>query len=208
MADDEEYTWPEPGRCFFEFSRTRADAYTWINPSLHEYAHMYRESAERLMDLACDAPGLLNVHALPAVYLFRHYVELTLKDMLVTARSLADQSPGFPDSHRLVRLWTELRALLREVSDDDDGEPDLLDVVEEMIKELDTTDPGSMAFRYPRGRQDSGRPPLLPDEYEYFDMRVFRDQAKRLAHCFDGSSTQLSEWLDIKHDMEREYSWE
>jgi hypothetical protein len=208
-VENDEYVWPEPGRQFFQFGRTRADAYTWISPSLHEYAYMYRESAERLMDLACDAPGLLNVHALPAVFLFRHYVELTLKDMLVATRSLADQPAGFPDSHRLGRLWGELRTLLRGVGGEDgEGDSALLDVVEEMIEELDATDPDSMAFRYPRGRQSTGRPPLLSDEYEYFDMRVFRDQAKRLAHFFDGSSTQLSEWLDIKRDLDREYSWE
>ena len=28
-------------------------------------------------------------------------------------------------------------------------------------------------------------------------MRAFRDQARRLAHSIDGSSTQLTEWMGI-----------
>jgi hypothetical protein len=205
----DEYLWPEPGHRFFEFARTRPDAYTWMHPSLSEYAYMYRESAERLMDLACEAPGLLNVHAMPAVFLFRHYVELSLKDMISVARVLDDQSRGFPDTHGLARLWSELRTLLRRIGGEDNTDDTmLLDVVEEMIAELDQADPGSMAFRYPRGRQQAGRPPLLEDEYEYFDTRAFRDQARRLANYIDGSSAQLDEWMGIKRDLDREYGFE
>ena len=207
MGSDE-YLWPEPGHRFFEFTRTRPDAYTWMQPSLSEYGFMYRESAERLIDLACDAPGLLNVHAMPAVFLFRHYVELSLKDMISVGRVLDDQPGGFPDIHGLAQLWSELRTLLRRIGDDADDDAMLLDVVEEMITELDKADPGSMAFRYPRGRQQAGRPSLLEAEYEYFDMRAFRDQARRLAHFLDGSSTQLDEWMAIKRDLDREYGFE
>jgi hypothetical protein len=208
MGSDE-YLWPEPGHRFFEFTRSRPDAYTWMQPSLTEYAYMYRESAERLIDLACDAPGLLNVHAMPAVFLFRHYVELSLKDMIGDARVLDDQQRGFPDTHGLARLWSELRILLRRIGSEDGNDNVVLhDVVEQMIAELDRADPGSMAFRYPRGRQEAGRPPLLADDYEYFDMRAFRDQARRLVHFIDGSSTQLDEWVGIKRYLEREYGFE
>lgn len=204
--EPDEYTWPEPGHLFFEFTRTRADAYTWMQPSLSEYGYMYRESAERLMDLACEAPGLLNLHALPAVFLFRHYVELSLKDMIEDARELDDQRRGFPDSHGLARLWSDLRVLLRRIGvEKGDGDSMLFDVVEEMIAELDDADPGSMAFRYPRGREQAGRPRLLEEDYEYFDMRVFRAQAIRLAHFLDGSSTQLEEWVGVKRDLDRSY---
>lgn len=180
-----------------------------MKPSLSEYAYMYRESAQRLIDLACDAPGLLNVHAMPAVFLFRHYVELSLKDMISAARVLRDQPRDFPDTHGLARLWSELRTLLRRIGGEDTSDDTMLfDIVEEMITELDKADPASMAFRYPRGREQAGRPPLLEDEYEYFDMRAFRDQARRLAHFIDGSSTQLDEWVGIKCDLDRDHGFE
>lgn len=203
-----DYLWPEPGRRFFDFRRTRPDAYTWMNPSLGEYAHMYLESALQLMGLACDAPGLLNVHAMPGVFLYRHFVELSLKDMISTARALDDQEPNFPDTHRLRPLWSELRNLLSRVDDRSEPEDELLDLVGEMVYELDRTDPNSMSFRYPRGRHGTGRQPLLAEEYEYFDMRVFRDQAMRLAHFLEGCSTQLDEWFLIKRDLDREHGWE
>lgn len=169
---------------------------------------MYLESALQLMALACDAPGLLNVHALPGVFLYRHFVELSLKDMIVTARALDDQLPDFPDTHRLLPLWTELRNLLSRVGDPTESEDELLDLVGGMVQELDRADPDSMSFRYPRSRHETGRQPLLAEDYEYFDMRVFRDQAVRLAHFIDGCSTQLDEWLQIKRDLDREYDWE
>ena len=201
MSDDD-FLWPQPGHTFFEFRKTRPDADSWMHRTVGEYALMYQDSAEKLMDLACDAPGILNVHALPAVFLFRHYVELSLKDMLLMARPLNDAPRGFPDGHPLLPLWTELRALMAEANIGDPSEEPTLDVVEAMIIELDQSDPNSMSFRYPVGRESQGRPLLLDKQFEYFDMRCFREQAKRLAAFIDGCGTQLEEYLGYKRDME------
>lgn len=205
---DDEYSWPESGGDFFVFNRNRSDAYTWMRQSLHEYAYMYRESAELLMERACDAPGLLNVHAIPAVYMFRHYVELSLKDLLVDAGRLNDKDGTYPDKHHLEPLWRKLRALLEEADLGDSAEDrSTLDVVDRMIRQLDSADPNAMAFRYPVGtkQKDGTREALLSDNFEYFDMRVFRDQARRLAHFIEGCGEQLHVYLEIHDDLAQEY---
>ncbi len=92
--------------------------------------------------------------------------------------------------------------------DESEDEKTLLKVVEAMIHELDTTDPLSMSFRYPRGRQTAGQPKLLGEEFEYFDMRIFRDQARRLANFIDGCGTQLNEYVQIKREIDAEHAWE
>ena len=204
MSDD--YLGPERGHRFFEFARTRPDAYTWMDRSLSEYAHMYRESADLLMTKACDAPGLLNAHAIPAVYLFRHFVELSLKDLLISAGRLAEKGGSFPDGHRLEPLWMKLRALLKEANLAESAEDRAtLDVVDEMIRELDSVDGRSMAFRYPVGtsQKDGGRELLLSDDFEYFDMRIFLDQAERLANFLEDvtfscrhTSTSKTSWIE------------
>lgn len=160
------------------------------------------------MERACNAPGLLNVHAIPAVFLFRHFVELSLKDLILTALPLNDKPPVFVEGHKLSALWDTLRALIE--SAELPGAAEEFDIVEEMIHELETVDPGSTSFRYPVERADkAGRNrPSLTEEFEYFDMRVFRDQATRLANFFGGCGTQLEEYLDIKGEMEREYIWD
>ena len=80
--------------------------------------------------------------------------------------------------------------------------------VEAMIDELDTADPSSMSFRYPAGRTASGGKALLSDNFEYFDMQVFRDQARRLANSIDGCGDQLDAYLQIKRDIDADHSWE
>jgi hypothetical protein len=205
---DDEYLWPEPGQGFFKFERSRPDAYTWMHRSFHEYAYMYWRSAEALMQLASDAPGLLNRHAIPAVFLFRHYVELSLKSMLVDAGRLNDRTEAH-EGHRLVALWEKLRALIASADlDESEADRESLDVAGEMIRELDGADPDSMAFRYPINRAKSGSGPLLSDDYEYFDMRTFHEQATRLAHFIDGCSSQLDAFVDIKREMDEYYAWE
>jgi hypothetical protein len=84
------------------------------------------------------------------------------------------------------------------------GDSDLFDVVGEMIHKLDSADPQGMSFRYPVGTAKSGRKPLLSEDFEYFDMVAFRDQAKRLSNFIDGCSSQFSVYLDFKHEMERD----
>lgn len=203
MPDDEEYLWPEPGGSFFFSERTRDDAYTWFHKSLDEYAYVYRLSAEHLLGVAGDAPGLLNTFALPSVYLFRHFVELKLKATLVTARQLNDQDPAFPDGHSLLSLWIELRSLVESaglLSGDDDES--LFDTVGQMITELHNNDPGSMSFRYPVGKSSRDRPELLPDRFEYIDMRVFAEQAQRLSHFLDACADHLGAALENKREFE------
>jgi hypothetical protein len=169
---------------------------------------MYEESADLLMAKASDAPGLLNVHAIPAVYLFRHFVELSLKNMLAMAGRLANQDGSYPDKHRLEPLWVKLRALLHEAGlPESDDERRTLDIVGAMIRELDNADGTAMGFRYPVGtsEKDGSRSVLLGDDFEYFDMRAFRDQAQRLANFIAGCTDQLDVYLGMKDEMDQEY---
>jgi len=100
---------------------------------------------------------MLDLVAFPIAFLYRHYLELSLKALIMDAGCLLDrpQDPGH--SHALLDLWRKLRPLLEEISPGES--PGFLDRSEQLISEFETLDLGSYSFRYP---VDKKRNPSLP----------------------------------------------
>lgn len=125
----------------------------------HEMAHVwpympgyfvmpaaYQEAAEELVRAAEKGPGDLLVF--PIVYLYRHAIEVSMKEVIQRAVALRDDGKGSPSQHRhdLMELWRRTRALLMEIVPD---EPyDGVDEVQAVIRELHDLDERSMSFRY------------------------------------------------------------
>ncbi|NJK82897.1 MAG: hypothetical protein HC912_02865 [Saprospiraceae bacterium] len=97
----------------------------------------------------------------PLVFLFRHYLEMILKDTiryesLISQKNYSDEV-GFPPSHSLIELWKELKPSiqkrytfygedLKRDCEKNDG------IVEKLLTEIEDLDSGSYAFRYPFDR--------------------------------------------------------
>jgi hypothetical protein len=84
---------------------------------------------------------------LPVLYLYRHYVEASLKGILLEAKVAYELSYDIPMKHQLDSLWSLLqthvgakRAAVEQV---------WFDRASELIAELHRVDPDSMTFRYP-----------------------------------------------------------
>jgi hypothetical protein len=125
----------------------------------HEMAHVwphrsgeyvmpaaYQEAAETLVRAAESGPGDLLVF--PIVFLYRHAIEVSMKEVLQRGLELEDDGHGPPSRHRhdLMALWRRTRALLMQIVPDDpyDG----VDEIEAVITELHDLDERSMSFRY------------------------------------------------------------
>src|SRR5260370_29182350 len=89
----------------------------------------------------------------PIVFMYRHYLELRLKQIIRDGNLFLGNPSIFPKHHQIDRLWRECKVILKQV------EPKVLDqdleAVEERILEFSTNDPGSMAFRYPIDKDDN-----------------------------------------------------
>lgn len=86
----------------------------------------------------------------PAVFCYRHYVELALKHLIKEHGPLSDTRRKKID-HKLENLWLCFRELAAEYggSDTDD-----IEVVGKLIGELAAVDPGSVTFRFATDRND------------------------------------------------------
>jgi hypothetical protein len=126
----------------------------WENSSLQSgfddwrmYAYCYRRAAEELAErfpVPLDAPDAMF---LPMLYLYRHYVEASLKGILTETIATFSIVDRVRTNHDLSPLWRQVRSNL-------ENRPGILDKswfdrAESLVEELAKVDPGAMHFRYP-----------------------------------------------------------
>jgi HEPN domain-containing protein len=163
----------------------------YASDSMHLYASGYQEAAKRLFKHVSDTHINQDVLLYPIVYLWRHYVELTLKGLIQSAKRLRKEEVTFPHTHHLLQLWQVLMPLLRSIEParTADFEP-----VPEIIRQLDGLDPDSMVFRYPKDRNNQG---TLPEDLLHINLRNLDEVMGRLASFLDACDTMLDYYENL-----------
>lgn len=191
-SDPDDFPWPKRGVDPF-----RPDRATSL-PALLEsgprawgfFATGFRFSAGVLLEKFEETGYDQDFLALPVLYLYRHYAELALKDVIFDAAALLGQRPSIQNEHDLRNLWRTARELLNKL----DLEDAATDAVEELMNVLGAVDPKSMTFRYPV--DTSGRV-MLPKKLERLDLPHFARQMEGFAGWVDGTAAMLEQTADL-----------
>jgi hypothetical protein len=174
------------------------------------YSQGYRIAAQAMAQRAREASrweaGFL---VFPVAFLYRHYVELMLKSLIVTGSFLADKEltpvdKGHLSQHRLDLLWNILKPL---IMSQDSLSRDDIEGMGHYIIELNKVDPRSQSFRYALSSREE---PSL-DSIPYINIEVFVEAMERLCGRFellDGlfevSSDHKQQMLEYKASLEAE----
>ena len=192
-----------------------------------------KEAADHLVDWLFDEPrhGPMSGSLLtyPIMSLYRHYLELSLKGLLIDLQKwdcLAtilsgenyEQSKGKFD-HQLLAPWKMIRTLLYKIDADElaiegvrEETDEKFDAIENRIKEFNDIDERATSFRYPvekDGEPTSGVP-LSKDE-----LLQVKGATDALELYLSGIScgvhetiSGMYESLAIRREIEAEYAWE
>lgn len=178
-----EFIWPEPGDRLFVAPGRRHDEGTlaphaWTRLVL--MADGYREAADRLVDAAAARTALQGTVVYPIIFLYRHFLELELKYVLMTYGRHFDEQADWK-SHSLTHLWEKVRPIIETAGGgtDDRGAND---AVEACIREMSVADPMSFSFRYPV--EKGGEPKVLA--FETVDLGNLCRTMRKIANYFDG----------------------
>lgn len=99
----------------------------------------------------------------PALFSFRQYLELTMKDsihnFMVALGECNDTQIGFKKKHSLKKLWDKLNTYILKFENDNID----LHNFGKLINELDNVDECSMAFRYSFQSDDKGN--IIPNRF-------------------------------------------
>jgi hypothetical protein len=158
---------PDKGDMLFRSDKDWANAN--VSATVADWVYMtgFRRAAHRLSELVCHADSEQDLLIYPIVYLYRHHIELVLKNIFESAFGLLDCSLTQDNRktlgrHGLLQLWQATRPLLNSVYDhaDDSPFPEAeLDGIDFYIRQIHEHDPDGQCFRYATTKtKNAGQP--------------------------------------------------
>lgn len=153
------------------------------------HAAAYRQATEILLRRFLADPegtaGERDSLVLPILFLFRHYLELRFKDIIVYGQVLLGQHARWRHGHDLESLWTEVQDLCNAVYGS--GMSAEFVKVGACVTDLRQLDPNSTTFRYPR--DTNGRPIF---EHLVIGLKALNATVASIGDCLDGISMDVS----------------
>jgi len=203
-SDEDVIPFPEMGdRLFTTESKSHYNAqisYRFSDDTLYRYVLGYKEAGDRLVQSLMENDRHLDLVVFPTVFLYRQYLELRFKQLLMEGSRLLDRSFALPKHHRLDTLWYECKSLLKQI------EPNMADqevaALEACIIEFSTIDPVSMAFRYHVDTHDN---PSLPPDLKYINTHNLAQIMAKIDSFLDAVYMTISVSLDQKQEMEEAF---
>lgn len=188
----------KPDNRLFRFDRDAINNaclnYAWTN--LEAICHGYLKAAEALADHVITTGNGQDTLVYPIAFLYRHFVELRLKEAIEYGGRILHEDVTVPQDHRLLNLWHIAKRFLARIEPAADKKS--VGAIERGVRDLDRIDPESVSFRYSRTKK--GKNPL--EGLRYINIRVLRDEMKVLTDLLEGLSCMLHDYFDAVCEME------
>lgn len=126
------------------------DPYISLSPlgdNWYKYILGYKDAADILVDKIIYDASIQEFLAFPTIFLYRHFVELSLKSIIRDGYKLYNIAADYRQIHFLDDLWKDCRAIIEKNWPLEYYE--ILDATENIIKELSKIDSTSFETRYP-----------------------------------------------------------
>lgn len=162
------------------------------------YTEGYRRAADILIRHIDDTARDQDFLVYPVVFLYRHHIELQIKQVTGLARRLLrENDPRGSDrgTHNLNTLWEVARSLLLQA--DDTLAPSHFRRVSAVVRALNEADLRATGFRYAR-TAEGGR---SLEGIHYINTRRFGDQMAAASDDLDGIDNGLRYLLDLESEM-------
>jgi hypothetical protein len=193
----------------------RGDLRDWTNNAClrqgDAYAHRegYRRGAQILVTSVGATARDQDFLVYPIVFLYRHYVELVLKEIIRRApylieRELTVTEKKHLDDHRLDFLWEDFKPMssaISQVAGWDELPKEDVEGIDHYIRQISEVDPRSYSLRYAYSKKGD---PSLPKDLTHINLRHFGDLMERLSNYLWGIDVGMSAIEDMKHNYESE----
>jgi len=132
----------------------------------------------------------------PIAALYRHHLELLLKDIIQLGAHLQDKNVT-PMGHKLPPLLNKAKSILNEIWPDENSETEFFHI-ERIISELSELDPDGQNFRY--GRRADGKNPL--QEVDVINLESLAIAVGKVSAYLSGALTGIWQYISLKYDAE------
>lgn len=183
---------PSENKCIFEYataskSASKLGSVYFDSKKYTEYEVAYKEAGDKLVDKALEDGSLFQeVSIYPIVFLYRQFIELYIKDLLLKYSNDFLYDKKILSSHDLYQLWGVLLSLIKNSFND---LPSIYSIelfdgltgADSYIAELSLVDRKSMAFRYPDDKTHTKQ--YFQNELSV-DLVNIKDRVEELANLF------------------------
>jgi hypothetical protein len=169
------------------------------NRGMAGYINGYAEAAVAVINAARDRVASPDLLVFPLVFLWRHHIELALKNVIMLGRCLAGEDSRNPSGHNLAVLWREASGHIHGL---DDEEPPEFTHVDAIIQQIQRVDERADGFRYPT--QIGSSKQNLQAVPELVNLSVLHDAMCAVANFLACATTEMEQRLDYRAEMEAE----
>jgi len=173
------------------------------NHPLFSYSEGYKLGAKKLLEAHDGEAYHANMLVYPIVFLYRQFIELRLKELILGLNHSLGNPDDFPDGHNLKELWKQYRTLIEKFGPTERPEKEMLDNAEKLIFEFSDTDPDSFAFRYPVHKKNRNRKPTV--SINILDLTNFGIVMKKIENFLDTQSDVVFYLMDMTDEMKSAY---
>jgi hypothetical protein len=192
MSDERPY--PKKDDTLFEGDidiYLNADISHW-NKDLSGYAKGYKAAADFIVSGAIEGHRSYDFHVsyivFPVVFLYRQYIELRLKEIILLGTRINCDEHGFPKHHRIDELWKHARPYIEKYCTHEQ-----LSALGVCINEFCSFDSDGLAFRYPVDKEGK---PHLP-EWTVVNIRHLGETMQRIGNLLDDAADVL--YMELQH---------
>ena len=168
----------------------------WSHDPIELYAIGFKEAGDRIVEYVLTKARDQDVLIYPIAFLYRHYIELRLKEIIREGRILLEEGNDFPKHHKIWDLWCTAKKIAIKAFENEDVPPDLK-YAEHVINEFSRIDPESFSFRYPTTKQGD----KTLDRVKYVNIRRLAMHVEELSRDLEGISTGISVYRDWQQEM-------
>lgn len=153
--------------------------------------------------------GKRNFMVFPTIFLYRHYIELMLKEIILNNYEYLKISKPFPGGHDIYKLWGICKKTMQEIDKVVDPQfaksqeyikqiEQAYNALEDDLKKFAEIDPDSQHFRYP---VDSQGNPIKVDEKSLIKLlKELPELVKRISYELNGISVGIDQILQDKYE--------
>lgn len=169
------------------------------------YAIGYKKAADIVVDQVKNGSGYQDFLLYPVMFLYRHYLELAIKNLIFMSWNLLHIEPDDDlGGHDLKRYWSKCDALLQQISPGDSIQA--LRDVGRLIDQFSKHDPTSMAFRYPVSLPNKAKERKRTlQQLDVVDLHNVQQVIANISVLLDGAENQIADYLAEQRALEAEY---
>ena len=163
-----------------------------------QYSEGYKEASLILLPKFEEFGMLNNFLIYPFVFLFRHYLELRLKELIAISSQLTNSDINLKMDHSLIELWGIFKKQLMII--ESETEINELKMIENIFHEFHRIDPNSESFRYPKKKNGIESLQLNTIDIENFGVVI-----QKLMTFFDNKLEAYFYYVDWSNYLKSDY---